>query len=398
MLMKTISKGAFAYNTLFLRLPPLGKNAVATRLADITCLAILFGDEFIDGICVATGKEYIRDVVKKQPEIFYLKAGCETGKTCLRYNFNIEEIIPAPILDLKNEKYQLSYRDFNSLLLLLQDHMNSLITQLPANKREAAAEQIAEVCNTCIDTYLHDIHYPPVQDLDADLAVLLSFHDAKNRKIQQKLLQLRCLLADRPELMHLKEAEGWLEIISIMQFYDDMLDAGGDDGFQDNLLLCIAKKYFPGELDWFRSHYASCTVSPQMVALHMPATIQYCYRLIAGKMQCMNWEQKKIANYLLFKDWFSSGDEKSMDLSSGMDSLKSIFNRFWQQMPHLTEQQVKAYVINTCFLWKPARRMLKKQLAYSDYYQLRYDLLSIEEHFKSRIFDQLTKTKVIKAF
>src|SRR5262245_29080738 len=72
-LWRTIQKGAFAYNTLFFQMTPLRR--CATDLADITTLALFFGDEFIDGIATAAGRPLIRELVRKEPEIFYMQAG-----------------------------------------------------------------------------------------------------------------------------------------------------------------------------------------------------------------------------------------------------------------------------------------------------------------------------------
>src|SRR5687767_12534822 len=58
-LWKTIQKGSFAYNTLFLNINPLKRASSCTDLADVTTLALFFGDEFIDGIRLSAGKDFI---------------------------------------------------------------------------------------------------------------------------------------------------------------------------------------------------------------------------------------------------------------------------------------------------------------------------------------------------
>ena len=60
-LWSTIQKGAFAYNNLFLELSPFRRHA--TDLADITTLALFFGDEFIDGLVAVTGKPFIQELI-----------------------------------------------------------------------------------------------------------------------------------------------------------------------------------------------------------------------------------------------------------------------------------------------------------------------------------------------
>ena len=105
-LWKTIQKGAFAYNTLFFRMAPLRRYT--TDLADITTLALFFGDEFIDGIASTAGKPLIRELVKNDPELFHMQTRIKGGKVILQYLFDLPRLLPAGVLENVNEKYNIS--------------------------------------------------------------------------------------------------------------------------------------------------------------------------------------------------------------------------------------------------------------------------------------------------
>ncbi len=113
-LWKTIQKGAFAYNTLFFRMTPLHRST--TDLADITTLALFFGDEFIDGIATTAGKSFIQQLVKNDPELFYMQTKIQAGKVILVYRFDLPRLLPAEMLQQINPKYRVSYLRFYELL------------------------------------------------------------------------------------------------------------------------------------------------------------------------------------------------------------------------------------------------------------------------------------------
>ena len=58
--------------------------------------------------------------------------------------------------------------------------------------------------------------------------------------MQKKLLGLRCILANKEQLMKSTQAVGWMDIMRVIQIYDDIQDTLIDDGLQDNILLSIA--------------------------------------------------------------------------------------------------------------------------------------------------------------
>ena len=83
-----ICKGSFAYNTFLFRKPAFSKNYNNTFLADLTCLALLFGDEFIDGICNETGKTMVQQLLKENGNRFYLSVKKnDAGYPVLEYGF-----------------------------------------------------------------------------------------------------------------------------------------------------------------------------------------------------------------------------------------------------------------------------------------------------------------------
>jgi hypothetical protein len=69
-LWNNICKGSFAYNTFLFRKPAFSKNYNNTFLADLTCLALLFGDEFIDGICTEIDKTTVQQLLREKETSF----------------------------------------------------------------------------------------------------------------------------------------------------------------------------------------------------------------------------------------------------------------------------------------------------------------------------------------
>lgn len=97
-LWKTIRGGGFAGNTLLLGITPLHHSASKTVNADLTCLAILFGGEFINGISQSTGKAFIGWLMKDKLSHFYLQQKTKNGKIFLYYQFDVRKIIGTEVL------------------------------------------------------------------------------------------------------------------------------------------------------------------------------------------------------------------------------------------------------------------------------------------------------------
>jgi hypothetical protein len=138
-----------------------------------------------------------------------------------------------------------------------------------------------------------------------------AWHEKKNRSIQMRLLELRCVLLGKPVDHFESNFNGWLDIISTMQVYDDMQDCRGDEQFQDNLLLAFASGNFPEEMEWFHKNKKRQLDDIQWrfaVSLNMPCSVYLCTIFTKDKMlQNMCWVQKKICNYLWKKNWFDPG-------------------------------------------------------------------------------------------
>src|SRR5205809_595500 len=101
-LWNTIQKGAYAYNSLFLGLSPFCRHQ--TDLADITTLALFFGDEFIDGLAETAGKPFIQRLMEDDHQQFYLCKKVYGNKVSLHYRLRLDQLVPPEILDRINKK------------------------------------------------------------------------------------------------------------------------------------------------------------------------------------------------------------------------------------------------------------------------------------------------------
>lgn len=391
-LWKTIQKGAFAYNTLFFRMVPTRRYT--TDLADVTTLALFFGDEFIDGIASTAGKPLIRELVKNDPEIFYMQPKIRAGKVLLQYRFDLPKLVSQEVLQEVNPKYNISYQKFYELLKYFLKLINDYLGQLPRPMAEKAANKIADACNTCIESFLHDVNSCPVPGNIREVPVVLHFHELKTAYMQKKLLELRCILANKEEVMSSTQASGWLDIMRVIQIYDDIHDPVVDDGQQDNILLSIAFHYYPAEWEWFcaNKHLLEKEKSSSLLfSLYMPCSMEHCLHLASDKISMMNWEQQKIMHYLIFKNGYVLyKDDADKVLVSPKEFLLQFYLRVKDKMPHLPEQAIKTYAINTCIHLKNERKYLLRKLNFSTAYQLRYNLLSVPAETKAAIFDTVT--------
>lgn len=390
-LWKTIQKGAFAYNTLFFKKSPL--RHPETDLADITTLALFFGDEFIDGIAAAAGKPLIRQLVNKNPSRFYLQAKNKDGKIMLWYRFHLNRLLPQEILQQVNSKYQISYQHFNELLQQFLHLMNKRLARLPFVQAEKAAGKIADACNTCFDSFLHDVNSCDGEANVSEVSDVLFFHETKTAYMQKKLLELRCILVNKDEAMSNIETPGWLDIMRVIQIYDDIQDVVIDDGLQDNLLLSIACHYFPDEWNWFciNKPLLAKAKKNSLLSLYMPCSTEYCLQLAGDKIKAMNWEQQKIMHYLLFKSKYVLYKEKEEANFTEPDQfLLQYYKRLMNSMPHLTEQSIKSFAVNICVHLYSERKHLLRKINFSSAYQLKYNLLSMSTAAKSEIFDAVT--------
>ena len=392
-LWNTIQKGSFAYNTFFLGIIPLKRSSSDTDLADVTTLTLFFGDEFIDGIRLSAGKDFIIKLLDNDSEKFYLRKKIKSGKVRLEYSFELLKLFPDEILEEINTKYGISYRRFYYLLKYFLLNINRFLDEFTFEKAQRVADKIAEACNTCLESYLHDIYTYPEQDGNSDIATLLEYHELKTRFMQRKLLEVRCSLADKEDAMHNIQLQGWINIMSVVQIYDDMQDIVVDDGFQDNLLLCIARRNFPVEWDWFcvnKEILKEKESAALLTSLYMPCSVQLCLQLASDKIRTMNWVQQKIMHYLLKKNWFIPNKNKNVEFFC-KEELDGIYQSIKSKMTHLPEAAIKSYAVQACFHKRHAQKQLLRKVNFTTAYQLRYNLLLMSQKAKAAAFDAVIK-------
>lgn len=390
-LWNTIQKGAFAYNSLFLGLSPFRRQA--TDLADITTLTLFFGDEFIDGLAETAGKSVVHQLVKNDPELFYLRKKKEAGKPSLHYQFDVKLLLSQEILSRVNSKYKINYREFYELLQNFLELINQCLAELPFEKAERAADKIADACNTCFSSFLHDVHGCCEQSNVPDVASVLQFHETKTAYMQEKLLELRCILAGKEEMMQSVQTPGWLNIMRVIQVYDDIQDIIIDEGLQDNIVLSVACHYFPEEWKWFCTNKNVLMLEKNrlvLLSLYMPCSMEYCMQLASEKIRTMNWEQQKIMHYLLFKNKYVLY-KKQADECLEEDFFLTFYQQAKKRIPHLSKEEIKSFVVDTLMHVKETRRKIIKKVDFSKAYQLRYDLFLLSETEKATVFDQLIR-------
>jgi hypothetical protein len=380
---------------LLLGITPLHRSS-ATDLADITTLALFFGDEFIDGIAAAAGKPFIRQLIHDDPDRFHLKTKIIANKVMLQYPFDLNRLLAPGVMQQVNPKYQITYSRLYRLLYRFLRLINKLLAELPFSKAEKTARKIADACNTCFDSFLHDVNSCPAPGKIATPSVVLHFHELKTAYMQTRLLELRCILVDREQFMTSIQTPGWVDIMRVIQIYDDIHDAFLDDGIQDNLLLSVSAHYFPAEWEWFTVHKHLAEEQkqkqkPLLLSLYMPCSIEYCMQLAGNKIKTMNWEQQKIMHYLLFKNKYSLFTIKATeDLSGKNEFLLRFYRRIKDNMPDSSPQAIKSYAVDTCIHLPSVRKQLLGKVDLSMAYQLRYNLLSIPTEIKAAIFDSVT--------
>jgi hypothetical protein len=384
-----ICKGSFAYNTFLFRKPAFSKNYNNSSLADLTCLALLFGDEFIDGICNEIGKEEVQQLLKENGNRFYLNVNKNSFYPELEYSFDLYKLLPENVWDLINEKYGISYNEFYELLKSLLDLMNDRLQKMDHAIAENAAFKIKEACDLCFDTFIHDVKDIPVQLYHSGMIPPTEWHEKKNRSIQMRLLELRCVLLGRSLVSFEKNFEGWLDIISTMQVYDDMQDCRGDEQFQDNLLLAFASGNFPDEMEWFHQNKNTSYTDEQWrteLSMNMPCSVYLCTKFTKDRMvQNMNWVQKKICNYLWKNNWFSP--------TSTADENKKFEEVLEKTFPVFTltksETEWKSYALEICFHDKQLRKYILSKAKFPERYFLFFNFLHMSSFEKTSLMQKI---------
>lgn len=391
-----ICKGSFAYNTFLYRKPAFSKNYHNSFLADLTCLALLFGDEFIDGICNETGKATVRQLLKENGTRFYLnikKKG--SGYPELEYSFDLYKLIPKQLWEIKNEKYGITYREFYELLKELLNLMNDRLCKMDRLIAVKSGIKIKEACDLCFDTFIHDVKDIPVQVYYKGLIPPTTWHEKKNRSIQLKLLELRCVLFNESINRFEKRFNGWLDIISTMQVYDDMQDCRADDHFQDNLLLAFASGNFPEEMKWFHENKMKFYDDEQWrmhVSMNMPCSAYLCTKFTKDRVMAnMNWVQKKICNYLWKNNWFKPA--ASFDKKSKSETAKRFNEVLHKTLPvyQLTKSETewKSYALEISFHESQLRKYILSKASFRKRYFLFFNFLLMSSFEKTELVKKI---------
>jgi len=382
-----IEKGSFAYDSLLFNTSPVSLLKNKSHLANLVCLAILFGDEFIDGIAEEHGKKNIQQVFADEKFNYYLQYKMQNDACELYYEFDICEVLPPHVLAAANKKYEITYRVFYSHLLFLLDEMNRHLSGLDMAIREEAAQLICRACNKCFDTYKEDItSFNP----DYTFAELQQYQKTKDDDIIQVLLTLRAVLLEKKQLQYQAQFASWSSMVRSMQLYDDMQDIAHDCNYQMNTLAWFAKNYFISEWHWLLEHTEKIKALKGMelhgtVSLFMPAsvmlTMQYARNIAHTKL---NWVQRKIQNYLWRKNWLGFNNpllnENKCCLSGIMqkqDTSIPLKLHYIQQhimgIQHklVTEEMKWAHLADIMLMDDELKKHLEKKLSKKDVYFLK---------------------------
>jgi len=392
----SICKGSFAYNTFLVRKPAFSKHYTNTFLADLTCLALLFGDEFIDGICTEIGKTTVQQLLKDNGNRFYLNiTKKENSYPELEYSFDLHKLIPASLWKIKNEKYGICYFEFYELLKDLLDLMNERLSKMNPSLAEKAALKIKECCDLCFDTFIHDVKDTPVQLYYKGLVPPTVWHEKKNRSIQLKLLELRCVLFNKKVDCFEKNFTGWLDIISTMQVYDDMQDCRSDEHFQDNLLLSFASGSFPEEMEWFHENKKNFFDDEQwrlLVSAHMPCSAYLCTKFTKDRMiENMNWVQKKICNYLWKNSWFAP--TLVIEKRTEPENLKKFNELLDSTFPIYlltgSETEWRSYALEIAFHDKQLQKYILSRASFLKRYFLFFNFIQMSSFEKTELVKEI---------
>lgn len=400
-----IEKGSFAYDTLLFKISPLEILQNKSHLANLVCLAILFGDEFIDGIAGEYGKQNIKSLLNNTQldyNLHYKKIG---NSYELYYAFDIRDMLPETVLAAKNLKYDITYHAFYDHLQFLLTEMNRQLKKLDEAKANEAALLICKVCNKCFDTYKADItEYNEAHSL----ADLLRYQKTKDDDIIQVLLTLRAVLLNKKQLQYQKHFFSWSSMVRSMQLYDDMQDVAGDCGFQMNILCYFARNYFTDEWQWLlqnkeRLLHLKGIHLHTTISLHMPAscilTVQFARNIANTKL---NWIQCKIQNYLWLKNWIGFNnpllDADEFCLSVVMDKPDSsipfklyfIYKKVFEvEHAFISTEMKAAHVLDTAFMDKKIRDYIFDKISKREKYLLTNFYQECPLSFKAEILNRM---------
>lgn len=400
-----IEKGRFAYDTLLFKENIFSLLKNKSHLANLVCLALLFGDEFIDGIATEHGKKNIQQIFTQQQYNFYLQYRESNGEYELYYEFDICNLLPSEVLNTINIKYGITYQSFYGHLLFLLAEMNRHLNKLHHDIKEEAAQLICRACNKCFDTYKEDI---TTFNPDYSFNDLREYQKTKDDNIIQVLLTLRAVLLDKKKLNYQSQFAGWGSIVRSMQLYDDMQDIAYDCNFQMNTLDFFARNYFTNEWNWLQQNLENLKQLKGMelaarVSLYMPAsvifTMQYARTIATTKL---NWVQCKIQNYLWRKNWLGFNNrllkEKKFCLSAVMGNTNTSIPQklhFIQRQvcatDHLlvTEDMRQAHSIDIMLMDDELKKYLFSKIGWQARYQLQCAFVEMPVIVKAALFKKI---------
>jgi hypothetical protein len=379
-----IEKGSFAYDTILFKQSPISIFKNKSHLANLVCLALLFGDEFIDGIANTYGKQNVKALLINKADNFYLQYRKIDKGLELYYEIDICKLLPQQILNIINEKYGIDYKTFYNHLLFLLSEMNLHLQKLDAKIAAQAATLICNVCNKCFDTYKVD-----VQDvnLDYNWNTLVQYQQSKDDDIIKILLTLRGVLLHKNSPVIQAKYTNWAYMVRSMQVYDDVQDAAADCDYQMNFICFFAKSFFVNEWQWLLQHKETIkTLTAQQLhiamAVHMPASFMLCMQYnknISNKN--LNWIQLKIQNYLWRKNWLCIGTNKNAYIYEEIDFKKLHRNLHCIKHPLITDEMKNAHIIDIVLLDAVATQKLCKVASKIEMYFLK-NCYTIYPNFK----------------
>lgn len=403
-----IEKGSFAYDTLLFKEGFFSLIKNKSHLANLVCLAILFGDEFIDGVALEFGKKETARLLHDPAYNFNLGVRQNNQQQFeLYYAFDICSLLPAKVLNSINRKYEIRYADFYKHLLFLLSEMNKQLAALPASIAEEASRLICKVCNLCFTTYKEDItgfneHY--------NFNDLMLYQKSKDDDIIMLLLSLRAVLLKKKKLHYQKQFPSWSSMVRCMQLYDDMEDAAGDCDFQMNMCCWLAKNYFIQECQWLQQHKETLkqqkgTALRVQIALNMPGScmlmMQYARNICMSRL---DWVQQKIINYLWRKNWLGFTKEKTNQqeafispLIPGNSPSPAMQLHFIRQKtaaaqhPLLTEEMKNAWSMDIALMDPQLRKYVLSKISLKEKYALLNHFLEWDMAKKSALFTKITK-------
>ena len=396
-----IEKGSFAYDTLLFRQGAFRVLQNKSHLANLVCLAILFGDEFIDGIAVNHGKKNIQAILQNETINHHLQYRHKDNRLELFYEFDIRDMLPAEVLESLNDKYEITYSDFYSHLLYLLSEMNIYLNRLNKATAQQAAILICRVCNQCFDTYKMDI-----AEFDPGYSIghLLEYQQKKDDEIIHVLLDLRAVLLNKRVQDYRSQFSSWSTLVRSMQIYDDMQDVDSDCHYQMNFVCYFARNYFPREWNWLQDNLSLLREKHGLekhflVSLHMPGAVilcmQYAKYIITGNL---NWVQKKITCYLWKKNWFGWNNpvfvKKEEPFSAIQENiiltipkkLEGILSAVFSVKDSLVNNDMRyAHLIDTAFLDKALQEDLLRSMKRKDRYFIKNAFFDYSLHRKAEL-------------